>query len=235
MASILVYGPSGFGKSRGIKNLDPKTTFVISSDEKELPWMGWMNDYKSNYTQDGKFDILTSNYYEGNDPRKIANLQKDIITKRPEIKTIVYDTLTHMMIYRYMTDPNTDWDFYKILAKEMYTIIDAGKKDKSRMHIFVGHSEVGYDATGKKTDKVRTIGKLLDDKIDLPSLFTVVLCPEVERKDNHASYSFITQSNGSNAAKSPEGMFDYRIPNDYKLISDTHTDYQTGKKTKVIL
>ena len=227
MPSILNYGQSGFGKSRAILNLDPKETFVICSDEKDLPWRGWADDYKSFTTPEGKYDVMRSNYYEGNDPRKIAKLQKDIIEKRPDIKVVIYDTLTHMMIYRYMTDPNVDWDFYKVLAREMYAIIDAGKKDKSRMHVFVGHNEVGYDATGKKVEKVRTIGKLLDDKIDLPSLFTVVLCPEVERKEGGAEYTFVTQSNGSNAAKSPEGMFDYRIPNDYKLVVDKYYEYQT--------
>lgn len=229
MASILVYGPSGFGKSRGIKNLNPEQTFVICSDEKELPWKGWANQYKSLTTPEGKFDVKRSNYYEGNDPRKIVKLQKDIIENRPDITTIIYDTLTHMMMYRYMTDPNTDWDFYKVLAKEIYAIVDAGKKDKSRLHIFIGHNEIGYDSVGKKVEKVRTIGKLLDDKIDLPSLFTVVLCPEIERVNNQNNYSFITQTNGSNSAKSPEGMFENKIPNDYKLVMDSYYSYQNGQ------
>lgn len=229
MSSILVYGPSGFGKSRGIKNLNPSETFVISSDEKELPWRGWAEDYKSYTTPEGKFDITRSNYYEGNDPRKIVKLQKDIINNRPDIKTVIYDTITHMMMYRYMTDPNVDWDFYKIVSREMYAIIDAGKKDKTRMHLFIGHNDTTYDANGKKVEAVRTIGKLLSEKIDIPSLFTVVLCPEVERKDKVSEYSLITQSNGTNAAKSPEGMFDYRVPNDYKLVIDSYYDYQTNK------
>lgn len=229
MASILIYGPSGYGKSRGIKNLDPQSTFVISSDEKELPWRGWATQYEQAINAEGKFDLNRSNYYEGNDPRKIVKLQKDIIEKRHDVKTVVYDTLTHMMIYRYMTDPNTDWDFYKILAKEIYAIIDAGKKDKNRLHVFVGHSDITFDVNGKKVDKVKTIGKLLDDKIDLPSLFTVVLCPEVVRKDKEAEYSFITQCTGTNSAKSPEGMFDYRIPNDLALVREKYYEYQTGK------
>lgn len=227
MASLLVYGPSGFGKSSGIQTLDPKETFVISSDEKELPWRGWASNYKGFTTAEGKFDIAKSNYYEGNDPRKIVNLQRDIINKRPEIKTIVYDTITHMMMGRYMTDPNTDWDFYKALAREMYSVIDTAKKDKTRMHIFIGHSEAIYDS-GKLMNKVRTIGKFLDDKLDIPSLFTVVLCPEIARKENETTYSFITQSDGSNSAKSPKGMFDYRIPNDYKFVIENYYRYQTG-------
>jgi hypothetical protein len=229
MASILVYGPSGFGKSRGIKNLNPESTFVISSDEKELPWRGWAKQYSSAITSEGKFDLLRSNYYEGNDPRKISKLQKDIIEKRDDTKVVIYDTLTHMMIYRFMTDPDTSWDFYKILAKEMYAVIDAAKKDKDRLHIFIGHSDMGYDALGKKVDKIRTIGKLLDDKIDLPSLFTVVLCPEVERRGDKIEYNFVTQSNGASSAKSPEGMFDLKIPNDYQYVMQKYYDYQTGE------
>ena len=110
----------------------------------------------------------------------------------------------------------------------MYAIIDQGKKDKDKLHIFIGHSDIGYDAVGKKVEKVRTIGKLLDDKIDLPSLFTVVLTPEVIRKDKEADYGFVTQSNGVSSAKSPEDMFDYRIPNDYALVREKYFEYQTG-------
>lgn len=231
MASIIVYGPSGFGKSRGIKNLNPKTTFVISADEKELPWRGWANDYKSFTTPEGKFDVMKSNYYEGDDPRKIAKLQKDIIEKRPDIKTIVYDTITHMMTSRYFSDPNTDWDFYKVLAKEIGEIIKNAKKDKSRMHIIIGHSDYVFDQkNGKMINKMKTIGKLLDDKLDPPSLTNIVLIPDIERRDNQTTYSFITQSDGSNNAKSPEGMFDFKIPNDYQFVINKYYEYQTGEK-----
>jgi hypothetical protein len=229
MSAILVYGPSGYGKSTAITNLDPKETFVISSDDKELPFKGWRSKYKCERFPDGKIDIQKSNYYEGNDPRTIIKLQQRIIAERPDIKNIVYDTLTHMMIYRFMTDPNVDWDFYKVLAREIYGIIDTGKKDKTRNHIFIAHNETSYDAAGRKVDKVRTLGKLLDEKVELASMFTVVLVPEVDRtNEQEPVYNFITQSNGATSAKSPMGMFSYKIPNDYKYVLDKIHEYETN-------
>jgi hypothetical protein len=40
MAAILVLGEPGTGKSRAIKNLDPKTTFIIKPNNKQLPFQG---------------------------------------------------------------------------------------------------------------------------------------------------------------------------------------------------
>lgn len=235
MPAILVYGPASFGKSRAIKTLPPKETFIISSDKKDLPWSGWANDYVS-YFDGGKFDVKSSNFYRGNDPRKVHKLQTDIINQRDDIKTVIYDTITHMMIYRYMTDPTVldkkeAWDFYKHLGREMYKLIDTAKDDQKRMHIFIGHSSITYDANGVKQDKVKTIGKLLDDAVDLPSMFDVILFANVRsiNEGKEREYYFTTQTDGTNTVRSLEGLFDqYEIPNDYKYVLDKYYSYQRG-------
>ena len=67
-------------------------------------------------------------------------------------------------------------------------------------------------------EKVKTIGKLLDEKITVEGMFTVVLKSVV--KDGE--YSFTTQSNGHDTVKSPLGMFPtYQIDNDLKAVDDT--------------
>ena len=38
---LLVLGEPGTGKSSSLEYLDPKSTFVICSDEKALPFKGW--------------------------------------------------------------------------------------------------------------------------------------------------------------------------------------------------
>ena len=66
-------------------------------------------------------------------------------------------------------------------------------------------------------EKVKTIGKLLDEKITVEGMFTVVLKSVV--KDG--VYSFTTQSNGHDTVKSPIGMFPtYEIENDLKAVDN---------------
>src|SRR5690606_23592688 len=104
------------------------------------------------------------------------------------------------------------------LAREVMQIIEACKSISKHV-IITAHSEMSYDAQGNKINSVRTVGKLLNEKVDLPSHFTTVLMPRVTRTQEHSTYEFITQSDGTNFAKSPKGMFkEYAIPNEYKFV-----------------
>lgn len=69
--------------------------------------------------------------------------------------------------------------------------------------------------------KIKTIGKMLDDKICLEGLATIVI-GSAKQKDN---YVFETQSNGRNTLKSPMGMFEPIEPNDLAIIDKKITDY----------
>ena len=44
-SSVLIVGDSGSGKSTGIENLDPASTFLINVANKPLPFKGWKNKY----------------------------------------------------------------------------------------------------------------------------------------------------------------------------------------------
>ena len=227
MSMILVYGPSGSGKSRAIINLDPKTTGIICSDAKELPFKGWKKNYITKYKEDGKISLADSNYVQTKKPASILKILQEW-NARPEIKTVVWDTMTHAIMYRFMTDPKVDWDFYKILAREIYNILDYIQKMTTKDVIVIGHSDVKLDASGTKIDAIRTIGKLLDEKVEIPSMFTMVLTTSITRdpeaKTN--SYSFVTQSDGSSFGKSPEGMFnELNIPNDYNYVLQKIHEY----------
>ena len=69
--------------------------------------------------------------------------------------------------------------------------------------------------------KVRTIGKLLDQKVCLEGMVTVCLHCMVK----NGKHIFTTQSNGMDIAKSPEGMFEDEIPNDLKFVDETMRNY----------
>lgn len=72
---------------------------------------------------------------------------------------------------------------------------------------------------------------MLDDKVTLEGLFTVILFADVEHNSESGKneYFFKTQTNGVNTAKSPDGMFEeYKIPNNLQYVLDKIEEYNKG-------
>ena len=70
--------------------------------------------------------------------------------------------------------------------------------------------------------KIKTIGKMLDEKITLEGMFTICLRTHV--KDD--AYQFSTPNNGSDTVKSPMGLFEQDfIDNDLAAIDRIICDY----------
>ena len=70
--------------------------------------------------------------------------------------------------------------------------------------------------------RAKTIGKLLDEKICLEGMFTIVM----RCVNNMTEHKFITQSDGGAISKSPEDMFDsIEIPNDLLYVDNTIREY----------
>ena len=69
--------------------------------------------------------------------------------------------------------------------------------------------------------KAKTIGKMLDEKLTVEGLFSIVLLCRA----NDGKYSFITQSDGFTTAKSPMDMFETEIDNDLKMVDTTIREY----------
>lgn len=82
---------------------------------------------------------------------------------------------------------------------------------------FLHHTEV--TDTGKI--KAKTVGKMIDSKLTLEGLFSIVLLCEASKE----GYRFVTQSDGYTTAKSPMGMFPPEIDNDLKLVDTTIREY----------
>ena len=82
----------------------------------------------------------------------------------------------------------------------------------------MGH--VDLDQNGN--EKFKTIGKLLDEKVTLEGLFTIVLKTVV----TDGKYQFSTQTNGADTVKSPMGMFkETLIENDLKMVDASIREY----------
>lgn len=234
---ILVLGEPGTGKTSAAESLDPKTTFIICSDKKSLPFRGWKNNYKTVYKDNGKLDLLNTNYYETNNPTTIINLMKAISEQRTDIKVILIDTLTNIMVSSFMDKAKEKgFEKYVDLANDVYMILSTIDNLRSDLTIIVtAHVENSYDAEGVlRTSFMVVGGKLIGEKIKVEGLFTTVLYTEVVMEDKIPHYYFLTQNNGKNTCKSPKGMFtELRIPNDYKLVLQKIIEYEGGDNISI--
>ena len=69
--------------------------------------------------------------------------------------------------------------------------------------------------------KVRTIGKLLDEKDCIEGMFTVCL----HCMTNGQRHYFKTQGGSNDIAKSPEDMFELEIENDLKMVDNRIVEF----------
>jgi len=211
---ILIIGKSGSGKSRSIKNLDPKTTFIINVIGKDLPFKGW----KKNYSL---FDGKKGNVLNIDDPAKIMKTMDFLADKMPDIKTIIIDDFQYIMANEFMRrGKEKGFEKFTEIGQHAWEILWKAKwLGDDRIVVFLAHS----DTNDANETKCKTIGKLLDDKICIEGMFTIVLNTAYE----DGKYFFETQTSGQNTTKSPEGMFgSIRIENDLQLVINSIKSYE---------
>lgn len=215
----LIIGESGTGKSTSIRNLDPQETFIINVCNKPLPFRG----YKTKYKTISGWDDKEGNYYASNDHTKIMKMLRIIDKERLEIKNIIIDDFQYIMCAEFMNRvTERGYDKFSEIAQHAYNLIDLLPTLRDDLNIFVlSHSEPNEH--GKM--KVKTIGKLLDEKVVLEGRFTMVLQTEISEK----GYRFLTQGDSRHIAKSPMDMFeDKYIPNDLAFVIEKMNAYNHG-------
>ena len=60
--TLCIYGESGTGKSTSLRNMNPETTFIISTTGKPLPFRAWKSKYKK-FTINKETKEISGNYY----------------------------------------------------------------------------------------------------------------------------------------------------------------------------
>lgn len=211
----LIIGESGTGKSTSLATLDPQETFIINVLDKPLPFKG----YKKNYVQLSK-DGKTGNYYASDDYFALIKVIKHIDKNRPEIKNLIIDDWQYTMCNEFMRRA-TETGFVKFteIGQHAWSIIRELTACRDDLYCFVlSHSD--SDANGRM--KCKSIGKMLDEKITIEGMFTVVLHTQVM----DGAYKFLTQNDGSHVAKSPHTMFeDKYINNDLSYVKAKMQEY----------
>lgn len=194
---VMVYGQSGTGKSTSLRNFKPEDVCIVNVSGKPLPFR---NKHKTFNTDD--------------------YMSIDTAIKKAPAKSIVIDDATYLMTNEYMrTAKVTGYQKFTDMALNYFTLIkSAAALPDDRIVYFLGHSET--DVNGN--EKFKTIGKMLDEKVTLEGLFTIVLKTVVQ----DGKYQFATKNNGQDTVKSPMGLFDEPlIENDLAAVDAAIREY----------
>lgn len=202
---MLLLGESGSGKSYSTKPLPEEETKILSVMKPILPYRK-------------KVDIT------------YTPTADDIIRemKKTSKKIIVVDDFQYILGIPMMKRiGEKGWDKFSEIEQGYSDVLDAVHDlPKDTIVIFTSHTET----TDEGKTKIKTIGKALDKYITIEGLFMIVLGTKVV----DGKYYFVTQSDGANTLKSPEGMFPSRyIPNDLAYVVDKIRNYYyfDGAKT----
>jgi len=220
--AVLILGKTGSGKSTSIEQLNPKETYIINVVGKDLPFKGG----KNRYTAEKKNCFVTHNYAD------IVGTLAGISEKRPDVKTVIIDDFQYVMSYEFMQTKTTGFDKFNEIAEHAFAIINTAKNLRDDLTVvFLTHTEEVVDSLGQKSYKIKTIGKLLDDKITIEGLFTVVLMAEQrEIIGEGTKYGFRTKGTVKDTVKTPKGMFDEEyIENDLQLVLNSIDAYNNAE------
>jgi len=153
----------------------------------------------------------------------IAGLQ------RMPCKTAVIDDAGYLMTSQFMAGHSqpkkgsSSFDLYNDIADSFWRLIKAIKELPEDVNVYV----VLHEETNDYGDtRLRTIGKLLNDKVCIEGMSAIVLrCVTMG-----SEHFFRTQTDGSDITKSPEEMFDgERIDNDLKAVDTRIREFYSEK------
>lgn len=222
---ILIIAESGSGKSTSVETLDPKETFIINVANKPLPFKGW----KKKYVLWSK-DNPSGNMYDKAGAQNIEACIKYVNEKRPDIKNIIVDDFQYMSSFEFFDrSDEKGYEKFTQIGAHLARIARMPKDLREDLMVFfLTHAEEGTDVEGKRKFKAKTIGKMVDEKLTLEGLFSIVLFGKVKKdKEGNIRYIFETTNNGENTCKSPRGMFEtFEIPNDLALVRKAIIDFE---------
>lgn len=213
---VLVIGRSGSGKTYALKNFKPEEVGIISVEKGRLPFK---SDLK--VVRVKKFEFTDASPAQIN----VARYQWiKMVIEKSEAKSIVIDDSQYLLANELFDRANEKgYDKFTNMAANFRDLIHFVNEleDEDKIVYFLHHSEL--DSDGR--EKVKTIGKMLDEKLSVEGCFDVVIYCQ----DN----KFFTQANGQSVAKTPEGMFELEIPNDLKFVDTTIREYYGMAKNNI--
>jgi len=208
---VLVFGGSGSGKTYSLKNFNSNEVGVISVEKGRLPFRSDISVARIPKSFAG--DDQNQSYATINAAKYAWIMQ---MIKSAKWKAVVIDDSQYLMVNELFDRAyEKGYDKFVQMAVNFRNLIHFVNDldDPDKIVYFLHHSEL--DAEGR--EKVKTIGKMLDEKLTVEGCFDIVIyCQD---------HKFFTQANGQSTAKSPEGMFELEIPNDLKAVDVAIREY----------
>lgn len=201
---VLVIGRSGTGKSCSLRTcVDNENFGVVNVLGKPFPFRG-------------KVASITTDDYP-----KVKQ-----VLLRSQARSIVIDDAGYLITNMFMKGHsgagagNAIFSFYNKIGDEFWGLIEFVKSQ-------VAPNKIVYFFMHEDTDdfgniKPKTIGKMLDEKVCLEGMFTIVLRCAI-RNSKHV---FLTQTTETDVAKSPIDMFEsVEIDNDLLAVDNKIREY----------
>lgn len=196
---VMILGESGSGKTYSIRNFDPANVGIFSVRKGTLP------------------------FPEGKNFKVCKKADYDVIYKvlrKPTMKAYVIDDSQYLMVNEYFRKANdAGYQKYTSIGKNFSDLLEfiAYQVPDDVIVYFLHHTQQTND--GKI--KAKTVGQMLDNYLTLEGCVDVCLLTQTDGSTHY----FLTQSDGMNTAKSPEGMFDTKIPNDLAAVDARIREY----------
>lgn len=196
---VLILGESGSGKSTSLRNFEPNELVIYNVAGKPLPFR---KGTKMNRADNATYSVIRQNM------------------GRKRFKRYVIDDSQYLLCFElFDRSAETGYTKFTEMANHFYSLIKFVIKEMPADTIvyFLHHIE---QQDGKT--KAKTIGKMLDEKLTVEGLFSIVLMA-INKDGEHL---FLTQSDGTNTVKTPLEMFEKdEIDNDLKLVDTTIRKY----------
>lgn len=194
---VLILGESGSGKSTALRNFGEEEIGILNVASKPLP-------FRKNL-------------------KCVNNATYSTISKalsNPKLKAYAIDDSQYLMAFEeFDRAKETGYGKFTDMALNFSGLVRycINSLPPDVVVYFLHHTET--TDTGKI--KAKTSGKMLDSKLTLEGLFSIVL---LCRTDGQRHW-FETQSDGYTTAKSPLDMFPKEIDNDLKAVDTTIREY----------
>lgn len=198
---VMVLGKSGSGKSTSLRNFSPDAVGVFSVAGKRLPFRSELPVVQhADYARIA--DVMAAN----------------------RRRAYVIDDATYLMQFdNFARAKETGYGKFTDMAVSFQQLLRAASwTDEDTNVYFLMHPDL--DEQGR--EKPKTIGRMLDEKLCVEGLFPIVIDARViQGDDGRPRHVFVTENDGTNLAKAPEGMLPPVMDNDLAEVDRLIREY----------
>ena len=200
---VMVIGKSGSGKSTSLRNFEPGEVGIFNIAGKPLPFRKRLP----------KAD-------------RVGYEQIKSSLRKNRLRAYVIDDSTYLMQFEaFQYAKVKGYDKFVDMAQSFEQLLEAAMgTDEDTIVYVLHHPQFADDGTSKP----QTIGRMLDNQLNVEGLFPIVI--ECTVRDGR--HVFVTENDGTNIAKAPFEMLPAVMDNDLKAVDTAIREYWQLKPIK---